>query len=164
MFGARRIRPSLAVLLCAIVLVGGCTTSRFNQPEAGATSVAAPVKGAAAKFAFAPIDGVPVPILQAMSAALNQEAVARRLNVVPNTDPSAVYVVRGYLSAVAEGTQARLVYVWDVVDRQGTRLHRVTGQETGGTFRSGDPWTGVGSANVTAAASRTMESLANWVK
>ena len=135
-----------------------------TPPDGTGTSVEAPVKGAAAKFAFAPIDGVPVPILQAMSNALNQEAAAKRLNVVPSSDPAAVYIVRGYLSAVAEGQNAKLVYVWDVVDRQGTRLHRVTGQEIGGAFRNGDPWTGIGSANITNAARKTMDSLANWVK
>jgi hypothetical protein len=171
MFGVRRFRPGLAILFCAILLAAGCQTSSRFEPPAGTgtgtgagTSVPAPVKGPAAKFAFAPIEGVPVPILQAMSNALNQEAMAKRVNVVPASDPAAVYTVRGYLSAVAEGQNAKLVYVWDVVDRQGTRLHRVTGQEIGGPFRNGDPWTGVGMANVTEAARKTMDSLANWVR
>ncbi len=167
MFGVGRIRPGLAALLCAIVLAAGCqTSSRFEPPPGtgAGTSVVAPVKGAAAKFAFAPIEGVPVPILQAMSNALNQEAAQKRVNVVPATDPSAVYTVRGYLSAVAEGQNAKLVYVWDVVDRQGTRLHRATGQEIGGAFRNGDPWTGIGMANINEAARKTMDSLANWVR
>jgi hypothetical protein len=162
MFGARRNRPRLAVLLIGLIALAGCTTSRFG-PTDGGPSVAAPVKGAAAKFAFAPVDGVPVPVLQAMSTALNQEAVARKLSVVPNTDPAAVYIVRGYLSAVADGTKARLVFVWDVVDKQGARLHRVTGQETGGAI-SGDPWTGIGLQTVNAVARKTIDSLANWVK
>ena len=166
MFGVRRFSPALVVLCLAVALVAGCTTSRFEQPPAGGdgTSVAAPVRGEAAKFAFAPIEGVPVPILQAMSAALNQEAIAKRVNVVPATDPGAVYIVRGYLSAVAEGTNAKLVYVWDVMDRQGTRLHRVTGQEIGGPFRNNDPWTGIGVTNINEAARKTMEALAAWVK
>jgi hypothetical protein len=147
-----------------MILAAGCTTSRFEPPPGTGASVTAPVKGAAARFAFAPIEGVPVPILQAMSGALNQQAVANRVNVVPANDPSAVYTVRGYLSAVAEGPNAKLVYVWDVVDRQGTRLHRVTGQEIGGAYRNGDPWTGIGLGNVNEAARKTMESLANWVR
>lgn len=142
-------------------MVGGCTASRFGTGDG--TSVAAPVKGAAARFAFAPIEGVPVPVLQAMSNALNQDATAFKLNVVPYNDPSAVYFVRGYLSAVAEGPNAKLVYVWDVFDRQGARLHRVTGQEMGGAFTGGDPWTGIGAANINAASRRTMDNLAKWV-
>jgi len=165
MFGVPRIRPGLAALCCAIAIMAGCTTSRFEQtPPAAGTSVSAPVRGEAAKFAFAPIEDVPVPILQAMSNALNQEAVAKRVGVVPATDPAAVYTVRGYLSAVAEGPNAKLVFVWDVTDRQGTRLHRVTGQEIGGAYRNNDPWTGIGVANINEAARKTMESLAAWVK
>jgi len=154
----------------ATAFVAGCTTARFEQPPAAggaggpAPSVAAPVRGDAAKFAFAPIEGVPVPVLQAMSGALNQEALAKRVNVVPATDPGAVYTVRGYLSAVAEGPNAKLVYVWDVMDRQGARLHRVTGQEIGGAFRNNDPWTGIGMTNITETARKTMEALAAWVK
>jgi hypothetical protein len=156
MFGVRRIRPGLAVLFCAILLAAGCQTSSRFEPPAGTgpgagASVPAPVKGPAAKFAFAPIEGVPVPILQAMSNALNQEAVQKRVNVVPASDPATVYTVRGYLSAVAEGQNAKLVYV-------------CTGQEIGGAFRNGDPWTGIGMANITEAARKTMDSLANWVK
>jgi hypothetical protein len=167
MFGVRRIPPALVVLCLAAALVAGCTTSRFEQPPAAGgngASVAAPVRGEAAKFAFAPIEGVPVPVLQAMSNALNREAVAKRVNVVPATDPGAVYTVRGYLSAVAEGPNSKLVYVWDITDRQGARLHRVTGQEIGGAYRNNDPWTGVGMTNINDAARKTMESLAAWVK
>ena len=167
MFGVWRIPPAFVVLCSVLALVAGCTTANVEQqpPGGGAgVSVAAPVKGAAAKFAFAPIEGVPIQILQAMSNALNQQAVSQRVSVVPSTDPGAVYTVRGYLSAVAEGSNAKLVYVWDVSDRQGTRLHRVTGQEIGGAFRNGDPWTGIGVANINEAARKTMESLAAWVK
>ena len=165
MFGVRRIRPGLVAICWAIAIMAGCTTSKSEQtPPAGGTSVTAPVRGEAAKFAFAPIEGVPVPVLQAMSNALNQQAVANRVNVVPASDPAAVYTVRGYLSAVAEGPNAKLVYVWDIVDRQGARLHRVTGQEIGGAFRNNDPWTGIGMTNITEAARKTMESLAAWVK
>ena len=164
MFGVRRIRPGLVALCCAIAIMAGCTTAQFEQNPPANPSVTAPVKGAAAKFAFAPIEGVPVPVLQAMSNALNQQAVANRVNVVPATDPGAVYSVRGYLSAVAEGPNAKLVYVWDVTDRQGTRLHRVTGQEIGGAYRNNDPWTGVGMTNINEAARKTMEALAAWVK
>ena len=134
MFGVRRIRPGLAALCCAIAIMAGCTTAQFEQTPPGG------------------------------GASVAAQAVAHRVGVVPATDPAAVYTVRGYLSAVAEGPNAKLVYVWDVTDRQGTRLHRVTGQEIGGAYRNNDPWTGVGQANINEAARKTMESLAAWVK
>lgn len=121
-----------------------------------------PVTGAAAVFAFAPVEGVPLPVLQALSTALNREAMAQKLNVVPNSDPSRVYEVRGFISAVADGQSTRLVYVWDVVDSKGTRLHRINGQEAGGR-PTGDPWTGIGRQTVDLAARQTITALAQWV-
>lgn len=153
-------RHGLAGLLLAIAIVGGCTTTQFTPGTV--QSVRPPVTGAAAKFAFAPVDGVPVQILQALSSALNREAAAQRLNVVPLSDPSHVYEVRGFISAVADGQSSRLVYVWDVVDRQGRRLHRITGQQAGGR-PSGDPWTGIGNQTVDLAARQTIAALAKWV-
>ena len=153
----------MALLLLAAVFLGGCTATRFapgpNQP-----SVKPPVTGSAAVFAFAPVEGVPVPILQALSSALNREAAAQHLNVVPNNDPSKVYEVRGFISAVADGPSTRLVYVWDVVDRNGTRLHRITGQDAGGApTQSSDPWTGIGHETVNLAAKKTIAQLLQWV-
>lgn len=161
MTGLRWNRRGLVVLLVAAVFLAGCTATRFapgpNQP-----SVRPPVTGSAAVFAFAPVEGVPVPVLQALSAALNREAGTQHLNVVPNNDPSKVYEVRGFISAVADGQSTRLVYVWDVVDRNGTRLHRITGQEAGGA-PTGDPWTGIGHETVNLAAKKTVAQLVQWV-
>jgi hypothetical protein len=161
MSGVRWDRRGFAILLIATLFLAGCTTARLggggNPPSA-----AAPVTGSAAVFAFAPVDGVPVQILQALSAALNREAAARGLNVVPSSDPSRIYEVRGFLSAVPDGQSTRLVYVWDVVDKNGTRLHRITGQEEGG-HPTGDPWTGIGNETVNLTAKQTIEALAQWV-
>jgi hypothetical protein len=101
-------------------------------------------------------------VLQALSAALNREAAAQRLHVIPNSDPSRVYEVKGFVSAVADGQSTRLVYVWDVLDRNGTRLHRITGQQAGGR-PTGDPWTGIGNETVNLAARQTIAELLKWV-
>lgn len=147
-------------LLLAVALVAGCNTTQFSP--GAVQSVKPPVTGAAAKFGFAPIDGVPIPVLQALSGALNREAAAQRLNVVPNNDPARVYEVRGFVSAVADGQTTRLVYVWDVVDRQGVRLHRISGQQAGGK-PTGSPWTGIGNQTIDLAARQTVAELSKWV-
>ena len=154
-------RRTFAVLAAALVLAG-CASRFGGGTEGGATSVPPPVKGSAAKFAFAPVQNVPVPVLQALSTSLNQEAQAQGLNVVPISDPTRTYEVRGFLSAVADGTSTKLVYVWDVVDRNGTRLHRITGQQAGGA-PNGNTWTGIGFQTVQLTARQTVASLLKWV-
>jgi len=165
MFGPRQ-NGSLAALLFGLALiVSGCSSvgkGPATLAPAAVASQAAPIRGEKARFAFAPVNGAPVDVLRDMSTAMNREASAHSLQVVPNGDPSATYLVRGYLSAVSEGTGTTLVYVWDILDRNGVRLHRISGQESGKPA-SGDPWTGIGEPTITVAARRTMDALSQWV-
>ena len=168
MRGTRHILSAIAGLCMALALAG-CGTTKETAGEAPAMSPLsamaqkpAPVKGAEARFAFAPISGPPVDVLRTMSAALNKEAKAHKLNVVPTGDPSAIYEVRGYLSAVDDHTKATLVYVWDVFDATGIRLHRISGQLSAEPAADGDPWTGVDQGAIDTAAKRSIAALAKW--
>jgi hypothetical protein len=122
----------------------------------------APIKGAEAKFAFAELTGAPATHTMAFSRAISKEATLRKLSVVPAGDPSATYFVKGYLSAIGGAGGTLLVYVWDVTDTSGQRLHRVSGQEPAGGS-STDPWSGISDDAVANAASRTVDDLVAWV-
>lgn len=122
----------------------------------------APVKGPDAKFAFVAIAGAPAKHVIEFNRALADEAEARNLTVVAEDDPSATYLVKGYLSAIGDRGGTLLVFVWDVTDPSGKRLHRVTGQEPAGGSPN-DPWSGIDSSAVQIAAQRTIDDLAAWV-
>jgi hypothetical protein len=165
MFGPRQNGPLAALLVAVALVVSGCSSAGKGPPTlapAAIASQAAPVKGDKARFAFAPVNGAPVDVLRDMSVAMNREASSHKLQVVPNGDPSATYLVRGYLSAVSEGNGTTLVYVWDILDRNGVRLHRISGQESG-KAASGDPWAGIAEPTITVAARKTMDALSQWV-
>lgn len=169
MFGQRRSAIRIAALMLAAALAAGCTGTRSGQTAApditpiGAMVLrAAPVKGDKAHFAFATVDGAPIAILREMSTALNRAATAKKLSVVPIGDAARTYEVRGYLSAIGDTNGTTLVYVWDVVDMRGARLHRVSGQ-VAGRAASGDPWSGITSETVAAAAARTITAFDDWV-
>jgi hypothetical protein len=98
----------------------------------------------------------------AFEKALQKEAQVRKLNIVQPNDPSATYVVKGYLSAIGDSGGTLLVYVWDVTDPSGKRLHRVSGQEPG-SGSSTDPWAGIKDEAVTVAAGRTIDALVDWI-
>jgi hypothetical protein len=163
-------RHFLAALVAALG-AGACSSLPLPKmgegpPNVGVRSAMqlgpAPIKGPDARFAFAQIAGVPSTHVTEFSRALNREAEARHLTIVPEGDPSATYVVKGYLSAIGDRSGAVLVYVWDVTDTNGRRLHRVTGQEptdSGGV----DPWQGIGDEAVRTVAERTIDDLVSWV-
>ena len=69
-------------------------------------------------------------LLTGLSAALNKEAKARNITLVPEEDATATYKVKGYVSAVGGPSGTLLVYVFDMLDSRGVRIHRVSGQET----------------------------------
>lgn len=123
----------------------------------------APIKGGEAKFAFTKVSGAPASHVMGFTSAINSEAAARKLNVVPDGDPSATYLVKGYLSAIGDGRGTLLIYVLDVTDTNGKRLHRVTGQEAAGATRS-DPWSGVDEEVVRSAVRRIIDDLAAWIR
>lgn len=114
-----------------------------------------------AKFSFAPVTGAPASVLANLSSRLGSEAFAQQIVLVPSGDASATYVVKGYLSAVGDPSGTILVYVWDVFDTSGKRVHRISGQETSASG-SQDPWAGVSPDTISNVARRTIAALVSW--
>jgi hypothetical protein len=160
---ARRL-SRLAIAFAALLPVAACTLTQ-GPPAISPTKVfsmsRAPERGTEAKFAFAPVAGIPTELLQTLNSTVAKHATARHLNVVPIGDPTATYTVKGYLSAIGDSRSTLLVYVWDVFDRDGTRLRRVSGQEIG-KGASTDPWTGISEETVANVVRSTIDELAAW--
>jgi hypothetical protein len=123
----------------------------------------APVKGAAVRFTFTALNGVPAQMRFALEDDLKRYATTRQLVLVPAGDKTAVYNVSGYLSAVGGDTGTLLVYVWDISDSFGTPLYRVSGQESGRPS-VGDPWDGITGDLINDVARETIDKLADWVR
>jgi hypothetical protein len=154
----------LTLMLAALASLSACMLSQ-GPPAVSPTKVfsmtRAPERGAAAIFAFTPINGVPSELLQTLTTTITKHAAVRHLNIVPPGDPTAVYTVKGYLSAIGDFRSTLLVYTWDVFDREGSRLRRISGQEIG-TGASTDPWTGISQGTVAGVARSTVDELAAW--
>jgi hypothetical protein len=163
----RLIASALAIL--GLVLAA-CVAVPVPSPGPGAPTIgpkaafslrSAPVKGPAAHFALAGISGAPEDVVITTTNTFTAQAKARNLNFSTSSDPSATYQLRGYLSAVGDKQGTILVYVWDVFDTRGVRLHRISGQERGSGSDS-DPWAGIKDNTVQAAARDTIDDLVAW--
>jgi len=157
----------VSVLGLALAL-GACMAER---PELGPPVIAptklktlrpAPIKAPEASFAFAPVENVPGEFAYAMEDALKAYAPTRSLTLVEDGG-GATYRVKGYLSAIGDTHRVLLVYVWDVFDAAGNRVHRISGQEpaSGG---GADPWSAVEGPMIDVAARETIDALADWVR
>jgi hypothetical protein len=128
-----------------------------------ATSAAAAATRPPIPISIAPVTGTPGAMRYAMEDALKKYAATRNFIVVPAEDPTVVYRLKGRVTAVGDTSGALLVYVWDVMDAAGTRVHRVAGQQVAAATQA-DPWAGVSGINIDNAARETIDGLADWVR
>jgi hypothetical protein len=164
-------RLASVLVIAGALGLAACASVALPKPGTGAPTIgpiaavemkAAPVKGEAARFAFTKITGAPGDLLTTLSTALNNEAKSRKITIVAEDDATAIYKVKGYVSAVGGPSGTLLVYVFDIFDNHGVRIHRLSGQERGGAATS-DPWGGITNTTVAAAARHAIDDLAAWV-
>ena len=172
-----RMRTSSPSLLCisgifAALLLSGCASflsgeaGTANDPgpvrlEPGPTaSTQPPVGREHATFAFMAAEGAPERVAQSLARAIGPAAAAEGLATAPAA--SATYVVRTYLSAIPSGDEAIAVHVFDILDKNATRLFRISGTVAiEGSDR--DPWKGMNAAAADQMADAAAKAIAAWL-
>jgi hypothetical protein len=110
---------------------------------------------------FLPIIGAPVQAVTPLSKQLGASARAEGLAIKSSTDTTSDHILKGYFSALNDGGKTTVVYVWDVLDDSGNRLHRIQGQDTvAGT--AADPWSAVPPETMQAIATKTIDAYLEW--
>jgi len=105
-------------------------------------------------------EGAPERMAQSLSRAIETAAAAEGMATAPAA--SATYVVRAYLSAIPSGEEAIAVYVFDILDRDATRLFRISGTVAiEGSDR--DPWRGMDAAAADQVARAAATAIAAWL-
>jgi hypothetical protein len=154
---------TLAVLLIAAIALSACTSRVIPPMTFGrAKETARPAPNLNVRIAFSPVTGAPSEPIGRLNVAIREEAAKRSIMVVPAGDPNIDYTIQGYLSAVGGPSGTVLVFVWDIADRSGQRVHRVSGQEAS-TKGAPDPWAAVDSETLKVVALRTVDALAAWL-
>ncbi|MGE7368089.1 hypothetical protein ACQKKX_03335 [Neorhizobium sp. NPDC001467] len=110
---------------------------------------------------FLPIIGGPVQAVTPLSRALGMRARAAGLTIKPSSDTAAQHILKGYLSAFADGDGITVVYVWDILDATGNRLNRIQGQHRQ-DGDGDDPWSSVPAATMEAIAGETIDAYMEW--
>jgi len=135
-----------------------------EEASEGASDVAALPRASATgseTIRFLPIIGAPVEAVTPLSRRLGAEARSSGLTIRSASDTSAKYILKGYFSAMNDAGKTTVVYVWDVLDGSGARLHRIQGQETvSGT--AADPWAAVPAGTMEGIARKTIRQYLDW--
>jgi hypothetical protein len=176
----------LPSLIFAGVLLAGCNSTesalnisggRANSPPiaavapdvaapAAAKASASPAAQAAAisgtRMQFAPMIGAPVAQVTALSRRLTLRAKEKNLSIFPASEKNVTHILKGYFSLLNEGGKLTVLYVFDVIDPSGNRLHRISGQETAGAAAANASWESVSAPLMEKIADRTMDEFAVW--
>lgn len=171
---ARRLTP---LLLLGAAALAACTNTdtlqSAKQENTGAPAVAAAAGSASpatppgassvavkiTALQLAPIVGISVEAADPLTQRLTQRAKDRAIPMATK-QASPSHVLKGYFSALPEGKETTVVYVWDLLDNAGNRLHRIQGQEK---VMGGGGWPSVPATTMQTIADKTMDDLGRWL-
>ncbi|MEI9420938.1 hypothetical protein O7A70_07150 [Mesorhizobium sp. Cs1299R1N1] len=167
-------QPATQGISAATVPAPAPSTAATATTTAGAPA-AAPVTSAQAaailsktRLQIAPIVGASVEAATPLTAELQTRAKQRGITLAGSQDQTATHVLKGYFSAMTEGKDTTVIYVWDVYDPSGNRLHRINGQMKAPSTGSGDSagadsWKSVSPATMQAIADQTIDQFAAFL-
>jgi hypothetical protein len=148
------------------VVAAGPTPAVGSTPAPATTAPASPGQQASAlsatRMQFAPIIGAPVEQVTPLSRRLTMKAKERSLTIFPASEKNVTHVLKGYFSLLNEANQLKVVYVFDVLDGAGNRLHRIQGQEASPAASAAASWESVPASVMEAIADRTINEFAIW--
>jgi hypothetical protein len=132
-----------------------------TEPSAPRPQASPAVAAVAARSTIqvAPVTGATpetvTPLTERLSAKARERGIALAGNGALPT-----HVLKGYLSQVSDANSTTVIYVWDVVDPAGTRLHRIQGTAK---VKGKGGWTAVSARTMQAIADRTIDDYAQWL-
>jgi hypothetical protein len=142
------------------------STTPTPSPAAPATP-ANPAQSAAAlsktRLQIAPIVGASVEAATPLTSELQTRARQRGITLAGSADQAATHVLKGYFSTMTEGKDTTVIYVWDIYDPAGNRLHRINGQQKAPSVGGAEGWPAVAPATMQAIADQTIEQFAAWL-
>ncbi|CAN7436688.1 hypothetical protein LJR255_002781 [Pararhizobium sp. LjRoot255] len=133
-------------------------TPEIQKPQEAAAIAPATAAGT---IRFLPIIGAPVEAVTPLSKQLGNEARSHGLSIKSASDTSSQHILKGYFSALKDGDKTTVVYVWDVLDGSGNRLHRIQGQNTVDATAA-NLWSVVPPQTMQTIATRTIAEYLNW--
>jgi hypothetical protein len=136
--------------------------SGTTDPAATPAPQTATVPAGDVRMRFAPIIGAPVEKVTALSRRFSMRAKEQKVTIVGSTDQTATHVFKGYFSVLSEGANSTVVYVFDILDPGGSRLHRIQGQEVVAGSNATDPWASIPAATLETIADRAMSEFSAW--
>ncbi|MGX9115993.1 hypothetical protein ACWTU6_04745 [Mesorhizobium sp. BHbsci] len=142
-------------------------TTAHPSATAQPSTPSQPAKSAAViartRLQVAPIVGASVEAATPLTAELQTRAKQRGITLAGSAGQTPTHVLKGYFSTMSEGKDTTVIYVWDVYDPAGNRLHRINGQQKAPSANGGEGWAAVAPETMQAIADQTIDQFATWL-
>lgn len=149
---------------CCAFILAGCNTAHVLTPSpatGGGAHAATPINSNI-RMRFDPVVGAPADAATQLETQLLALATQRGLRLVSAGDTSATHIAQGYFSAISENGETAVIYVWDISNATGARVHRIQGQMKTPS-QGAEGWISVGPDTMQAIATQTMNQLTAWL-
>ncbi len=114
-----------------------------STPNTQANKTVAQQKIQNRKIAIANVIGAPDAVNKQIIQQFTSSLASPGLTVVKTGDATADYVLRGYMVAAKERRGTKVSYIWDLNDKAGNKLKRISGENLAAKTKSRDPWSAV---------------------
>lgn len=115
------------------------------------------------RLQIAPIVGASVEAATPLTERLATRARERGIQLAGSAGGSATHALKGYFSVLSEGKDTTVIYVWDIYDPAGNRLHRISGQQKTPSANGAEGWNAVSPAVMQTIADSTIDQLSTWL-
>ena len=113
---------------------------------------------------LAPLHGAPETVRAQMVQQITREALKHGIVLRGDQGASVDYSLHGYLLVETVKSRAKVVYVWDLIDKRGIRVNRVAGEEVvAASSSTGDRWANVTPAVLAMIADKAVTCLGTTV-
>jgi hypothetical protein len=124
------------------------------QGNGGQTAAAA-----TSRIELVPITGATSEVAASLTQRLSERARQRGIGIAGN-GAFPTHILKGYFSEVDNGSSTTVIYVWDVLDPSGNRLHRIQGQAKA---KGKGGWAAVPARTMQDIADRTIDEFSQWL-
>lgn len=147
----------------AAASAAGPAVAASPSPVPAASAPQAAAVAGKTRLQIAPIVGASVEAATPLTQRLAARAKERGMTLAGSSGQGATHVLKGYFSALTEGKDTTVIYVWDIYDPAGNRLHRINGQQKAPSVNGAEGWAAVSPATMQAIADSTLDQLTNWL-
>jgi hypothetical protein len=175
-FAQARLLVWIGLAACIGLTLAGCQTADQAMDQANhvyeqnslmgnMTRLApwvAPDKSKGIVIQFLPFSGVPVNTADAIYKNVRAHSTEEGLKLALRLDEPATYRVRTLISAVGTTDVSTFIFIVEIYDVAGNRVHRFVGQEYG-VVPNGEPWSGIDGDTERHLGERILLGVKAWV-